>query len=62
MHTVHNTQLHHYHILTEYALVNAPVNPAHAVNEAYTSNEMDNVMDSAKVAVNQDVRLTENIY
>ena len=31
------------------------------MNEAYT-NENNDAMDSVKVAVNQDVKLTENIY
>ena len=47
-------------------MVTAHVNPAYAnayaMNEAYTSNERDNQMDSAKIAIGQDIKLTENIY
>ena len=47
--------------LTEQALASAPVNPAYAMNEAYTSDnkEMD---DAIKVVDNQDAKLTENVY
>ena len=37
-------------------------NPVYAMNEAYTSNKKDNEMDSGKIAIGQDVKLTENIY
>ena len=47
--------------LIGHALASAPINPAYAMNEAYT-NENNDAMDSVKVAVNQDVKLTENIY
>ena len=41
----------------------AHVNPAYAMNEAYTSNEKDNEMAMAeKIATSQDVKLTENFY
>ena len=47
--------------LIDNALASAPINPAYAMNEAYT-NENNNAMDSVKVAVNQDITLTANIY
>ena len=40
-------------------MATAHVNPAYAMNEAYTSNDKDNEM---KIAIGQDVKLTENIY
>ena len=40
----------------------AHVNPAYAMNEAYTSNEKDYEMDPGKIATSHAVKLTENIY
>ena len=56
---IHTHNIMSFILLTGNAMASAHVNPAYAMNEAFASN---NKMDSEKIAISQDVKLTDNIY